>query len=91
MVNRNPQSTAQIAGHPLHPMLIPFPVAFLVATLVSSASSRKRSTLGLERRSVISPGVHARGTHQRGDRACTSASEQREMTAALPPFWSMMI
>ena len=31
---RNPQSTAKIAGHPLHPMLIPFPVAFLVATLV---------------------------------------------------------
>ena len=34
MASRNPQSTAQIAGHPLHPMLIPFPVAFLVATLV---------------------------------------------------------
>jgi uncharacterized membrane protein len=34
MVTRNPQSTAQIAGHPLHPMLIPFPVAFFVATLV---------------------------------------------------------
>src|SRR4051794_37981878 len=34
MVQRNPQSTAQIAGHPLHPMLIPFPVAFLVATFV---------------------------------------------------------
>jgi len=32
MVSRNPQSTAQIAGDPLHPMLIPFPVAFLVAT-----------------------------------------------------------
>lgn len=31
---RNPQSTANIAGHPIHPMLIPFPVAFLVATLV---------------------------------------------------------
>ena len=30
----NPRSTAQIAGHPLHPMLIPFPVAFLVATFV---------------------------------------------------------
>ena len=29
---RNPHSTAQIAGHPLHPMLIPFPVAFFVAT-----------------------------------------------------------
>ncbi len=31
---RNPKSTAQVAGHPLHPMLIPFPVAFLVATFV---------------------------------------------------------
>lgn len=31
---RNPQSTAQIAGHPLHPMPSPFPVAFLVATPV---------------------------------------------------------
>jgi uncharacterized membrane protein len=29
---RNPRSTAQIAGHPLHPMLIPFPIAFFVAT-----------------------------------------------------------
>ena len=34
MVKRNPHSTAQIAGHPLHPMLIPFPVAFLVSTLL---------------------------------------------------------
>jgi uncharacterized membrane protein len=31
----NPKSTAQIAGHPIHPMLVPFPIAFLVATLVS--------------------------------------------------------
>jgi uncharacterized membrane protein len=29
----NPRSTVAIAGHPIHPMLIPFPVAFLVATL----------------------------------------------------------
>jgi uncharacterized membrane protein len=29
----NPRSTAQIAGHPLHPMLIPFPVACFVLTL----------------------------------------------------------
>jgi len=28
----NPQSTAKIAGHPIHPMLIPFPIAFFVAT-----------------------------------------------------------
>ena len=27
----NPRSTAQIAGHPIHPMLIPFPIAFFVA------------------------------------------------------------
>lgn len=30
----NPRSTASIGGHPIHPMLIPFPVAFFVATLV---------------------------------------------------------
>ena len=35
MASRNPESTAQVAGHPIHPMLIPFPIAFLVATLVS--------------------------------------------------------
>lgn len=28
----NPQSTASIAGHPIHPMLIPFPIAFFVGT-----------------------------------------------------------
>ena len=31
----NPKSTAEVAGHPIHPMLIPFPIAFLVATFVS--------------------------------------------------------
>lgn len=30
----NPHSTAEVAGHPIHPMLISFPIAFLVATLV---------------------------------------------------------
>ena len=30
----NPQSTAQIAGHPIHPMLIPFPIVFFVSTFV---------------------------------------------------------
>ena len=28
-----PRSTASIAGHPIHPMLVPFPIAFFVATL----------------------------------------------------------
>jgi len=31
----NPKSTASIADHPLHPMLVPFPIAFFVATFVS--------------------------------------------------------
>jgi uncharacterized membrane protein len=31
----NPKSTASIAGHPLHPMLVGFPIAFFVATLAS--------------------------------------------------------
>ena len=31
---RNPKTTLQIAGHPIHPMLIPFPIAFLVSTFV---------------------------------------------------------
>lgn len=34
MPDRNPRSTAKIAGHPIHPMLIGFPIAFLVSTLV---------------------------------------------------------
>ena len=31
----NPHSTAKIAGHPLHPMIIPFPIAFFVSALVT--------------------------------------------------------
>lgn len=34
MASDNPRTTAQIAGHPLHPMLVAFPIAFFVATLV---------------------------------------------------------
>jgi uncharacterized membrane protein len=34
MPDLNPSTTANIADHPIHPMLIPFPIAFLVATLV---------------------------------------------------------
>jgi uncharacterized membrane protein len=30
----NPKSTASIVGHPIHPMLIPFPVAFFTSTFV---------------------------------------------------------
>ena len=30
----NPQSTAKIGGHPIHPMLIPFPIVCFVGTFV---------------------------------------------------------
>ena len=35
MNGTNPKSTASIAGHPLHPMLIPFPVVSLVTAFVT--------------------------------------------------------
>jgi uncharacterized membrane protein len=31
----NPRSTASIGGHPIHPMLIPFPITCLVGALVT--------------------------------------------------------
>jgi uncharacterized membrane protein len=39
----NPRSTAQVAGHPLHPMVIPFPIACFVLTLVSDVAFWKTS------------------------------------------------
>jgi uncharacterized membrane protein len=35
MSNGNPRSTARVAGHPLHPMLVPFPIVCFVGTLVT--------------------------------------------------------
>lgn len=35
MSEHNPQSTAKVAGHPLHPMIVPFPIAFLVSALAT--------------------------------------------------------
>jgi uncharacterized membrane protein len=31
----NPKSTAQVRGHPVHPMLIPLPIAFLIGGFAS--------------------------------------------------------
>ncbi|TGR36615.1 DUF2231 domain-containing protein, partial [Mesorhizobium sp. M8A.F.Ca.ET.198.01.1.1] len=31
-MTHNPRSTASIGGHPIHPMLVPFPIAFFVST-----------------------------------------------------------
>jgi uncharacterized membrane protein len=35
MSDVNPRSTAKIAGHPLHPMVIPFPIVFFVTAFVT--------------------------------------------------------
>jgi uncharacterized membrane protein len=35
MSEDNPHSTAKVAGHPLHPMIVPFPIAFLVSAFVT--------------------------------------------------------
>ena len=35
MNGNNPRSTAQIGGHPIHPMLIPFPIATLVGAFLT--------------------------------------------------------
>ena len=33
-----PKSTASIGGHPIHPMLIPFPIAFLVGAFLTDVT-----------------------------------------------------
>lgn len=35
MSQLNPRSTASIAGHPIHPMLVPFPIAFFVSAFLT--------------------------------------------------------
>jgi uncharacterized membrane protein len=35
MPSDTPRSTARIAGHPIHPMLVPFPIVCFVGTLVT--------------------------------------------------------
>jgi len=39
----NPKSTAEIAGHPVHPMLIPFPIACFVLVFMSDLAFWKTS------------------------------------------------
>jgi uncharacterized membrane protein len=35
MTYTNPHSTARIGGHPLHPMVVPFPIAFFISALAT--------------------------------------------------------
>ena len=35
MANENPRSSATLAGHPIHPMLVPVPIVCFVGTLIT--------------------------------------------------------
>jgi uncharacterized membrane protein len=41
----NPRSTARIAGHPLHPMLVPFPIVCFVGTLVTDIAYARTANM----------------------------------------------
>src|SRR4051812_15706498 len=41
MNGSNPQSTARFMGHPIHPMLVPFPIAFFIGTLLADLAFLK--------------------------------------------------
>ena len=45
MTNGNPRSTAQIAGHPLHPMLVPIPIACFVGTFLTDLAYWRTANL----------------------------------------------
>ena len=37
----NPRSTARFMGHPIHPMLVPFPIAFFIGALLADLAFLK--------------------------------------------------
>jgi len=45
MTNGNPRSAAQIAGHPLHPMLVPIPIACFVGTFLTDLAYWRTANL----------------------------------------------
>ena len=48
----NPQSSAKIGDHPIHPMLIPFPIVLFVLTLVADVGFLVNEEPGWARASV---------------------------------------
>jgi uncharacterized membrane protein len=45
MPREHPRSTARIGGHPIHPMLVPIPIACFVGTLVTDLVYWKTATI----------------------------------------------
>ena len=52
MTDQNPHSTAKIAGHPLHPMIVPFPIAFFVAALATDLAYLQTAAPGFAQASM---------------------------------------
>lgn len=46
MTDHNPHSTAKIADHPLHPMIVPFPIAFFVSALFTDIAYLRTAGAG---------------------------------------------
>ncbi len=44
---RNPHSTASIGGHPIHPMLVQFPISFFIAAFLCDLAFRSNGHTGL--------------------------------------------
>jgi len=52
MSHIHPHSTARVGGHPLHPMIVPFPIAFFLAALVSDVVYLSNGRSGFAEASV---------------------------------------
>src|SRR5215475_9400288 len=78
----NPASTANFFGYPMHPMLLPSPIAFLDASLVCdlafwqtgrlcrSALSRKQLVPGTVRFRTVRPNLVLRDEHRAATLGC---------------------
>src|SRR3954451_14779114 len=56
-------STAAIVGHPIHPMMIPYPIAFLTAVLATDVAARDAGPLLVAR---LAPAAGRRHRLRRG-------------------------
>lgn len=61
MSEHNPQSTAKIGGHPLHPMIVPFVITFFISALLTDLIYLSTGRMGFADASVwlIGAGIAA--------------------------------
>ena len=98
-MHANPSSVARMAGHPLHPMFVPFPIAFFVGALVTDLVYWRTASMMWETFSVwlITAGLIMGGCaaiagaidflgNRRNSRACRRAGLMRWVTRSRS-FW----